>query len=185
MRMTFVRARIGLAALALAAVIAVAVGLRGLVLGFPVEVLRLDHVLERRQARTRCRREGLAAATADPIKQAPDFALRNSNGQLVRLSQYRGKAVMLTFIYSHCPDVCPLIVGNLRAAIRQMGPAASKMQVIAVSVDPKGDTAAYVNKFIAAHDMTGRMSVPGRLQARARPGVEELRRPGPGHARRP
>jgi protein SCO1/2 len=92
------------------------------------------------------------------VKQAPDFALRDSNGKLVRLSQFRGKAVMLTFIYSHCPDVCPLIVGNLRAAIRQMGPAAArKMQVVAVSVDPKGDTPSYVNKFIASHDMTGRM----------------------------
>jgi protein SCO1 len=98
-----------------------------------------------------------APALASPPRQAPDFALRDSNGRLVRLSDYRGRAVLLTFIYSHCPDVCPLIVGNLRAALRQLGPKASTAQVIAVSVDPRGDTPREVNKFIAAHDMTGRM----------------------------
>ena len=98
-----------------------------------------------------------APALATPSRPASDFALRDSDGKMVRLSDYRGKAVLLTFIYSHCPDVCPLIVGNLHAALQQLGPSASKAQVIAVSVDPKGDTPGYVKKFIAAHDMTGRM----------------------------
>jgi protein SCO1 len=87
----------------------------------------------------------------------PQFALRDSTGKLVRLSQFRGKAVLLTFIYDHCPDVCPLIVANLHNAVLKLGSGAKKLQIIAVSVDPKGDTPATVAAFLAAHDMTGRM----------------------------
>jgi protein SCO1/2 len=87
----------------------------------------------------------------------PRFALRDSLGRIVRLSQFRGKAVLLTFIYDHCPDVCPLIVSNLHTALLKLGSAASRLQIIAVSVDPQGDTPATVRAFLAAHEMTGRM----------------------------
>jgi protein SCO1/2 len=87
----------------------------------------------------------------------PPFALRDSLGGMVRLSEFKGKAVLLTFIYDHCPDTCPLIVANLHTALRKLGTAASKLQIIAVSVDPRGDTPATVNAFLAAHQMTGRM----------------------------
>ena len=98
-----------------------------------------------------------APAVADTPQPAPNFRLRNSLGKPVSMSQFRGKAVLLTFIYSHCPDICPLIVGNLHSALQQLGPDAKKVQVVAVSVDPKGDTAKAVNQFISNHDMTGRM----------------------------
>jgi protein SCO1/2 len=98
-----------------------------------------------------------APGQAIPRKPAPGFALRDQDGKRVRLAQFRGKAVMLTFIYDHCPDVCPLIVGDLHAALQQLGPDASKVQMLAVSVDPVGDTPKTVKRFLAAHDMTGRM----------------------------
>jgi len=98
-----------------------------------------------------------APATLEPPAPAPDFTLRDSTGRLVTLSQFRGKAVLLTFIYDHCPDVCPLIVGNLHNALLRLGSQAGKVQIVAVSVDPKGDTPKTVNKFLAAHEMTGRM----------------------------
>jgi len=89
---------------------------------------------------------------------APEIALHNSLGQPVRLSALRGKAVMLTFIYDHCPDICPAIVGNFHAALERMGPAAASHVVfVAVSVDPRGDTPATVEAFLAKHGMTGRM----------------------------
>lgn len=88
---------------------------------------------------------------------APDFALRNANGQVVRLSQFRGRAVLLTFVYSHCADVCPLIVENLKAAQEQLGGRARRAQIVAVSVDPRGDTPRAVRAFLRAHRMTGRM----------------------------
>jgi protein SCO1 len=85
----------------------------------------------------------------------PDFALRNVNGRVVRLSQFRGRAVLLTFVYSHCPDVCPLIVENLKVARREA--AVRRAQIVAVSVDPRGDTPRAVRAFLHAHRMTGRM----------------------------
>jgi protein SCO1 len=98
-----------------------------------------------------------APAELSPPAPSPDFTLRDSVGKLVRFSQFRGKAVLLTFIYDHCPDVCPLIVGDLHNALLKLGSQASKVQVVAVSVDPKGDTPKTVKKFLAAHEMTGRM----------------------------
>jgi len=97
------------------------------------------------------------AAPAQLRAATPQFALKDSLGHPVRLSQFKGKAVLLTFIYDHCPDLCPLIVANLHNALVRLGPAASKLQIVAVSVDPKGDTPATVKAFLAAHEMTGRM----------------------------
>lgn len=98
-----------------------------------------------------------APAEQTPPAPAPGFTLRDSLGKTVSLSQYRGKAVLLTFIYDHCPDVCPLIVSNLHNALARLGPEASKAQVIAVSVDPHGDTPKTVRSFLAQHEMTGKM----------------------------
>ena len=99
-----------------------------------------------------------AGAIANPAKPAPPLKLTNYNGKPVNIDQYRGKAVLVTFIYDHCPDVCPLIVSNLHAAQNQMSAAERKQfQIIAVSVDPKGDTPQTVKKFLADHQMTGRM----------------------------
>jgi protein SCO1/2 len=98
-----------------------------------------------------------AGVRAAPAKPAPPLALSDSLGRPVNLDQYRGRAVLVTFIYTHCPDVCPLIVGNLHTALAQLGPDAAKVQVVAVSVDPVGDTARTVSAFLRAHRMTGRM----------------------------
>ncbi|MDX6732494.1 MAG: hypothetical protein QOC54_2442 [Baekduia sp.] len=98
-----------------------------------------------------------APAQVSAVRPAPDFALENAAGKIVHLSDFRGRAVLLTFIYDHCPDTCPLIVGNLHAALVQLGPAAAQAQVVAISVDPIGDTSKTVKRFVAAHDMTGRM----------------------------
>jgi protein SCO1 len=87
----------------------------------------------------------------------PQFALRDSLGHLVRLSQFRGKAVLLTFIYDHCPDTCPLIVANLHDTLLRLGAKARELQIVAVSVDPRGDTPTTVTAFLEAHGMTGRM----------------------------
>jgi len=95
---------------------------------------------------------------ASPPQPAPALALRNYNGEAVNINRYRGKAVLVTFLYTNCPDVCPIIASNLRVAQNLMAPAESaKVRVIAVSVDPRGDTPKAVAAFLARHEMTGRM----------------------------
>jgi protein SCO1 len=99
-----------------------------------------------------------AAALLNPVRPAPALELKNYLGQTVNLASYRGKAALVTFLYTNCPDVCPLITSNLRVAQNLMGPkTSSKAQIIAVSVDPKGDTPKAVASFLARHEMTGRM----------------------------
>jgi protein SCO1/2 len=98
-----------------------------------------------------------AGGAVEPPQPAPPLKLDNSLGEPVDIADYRGKAVLVTFIYAHCPDICPLIVGNLHAAQTQLGDEADKVQIIAVSVDPRGDTPKTVKAFLADHQMTGRM----------------------------
>ncbi|HEX3518226.1 MAG TPA: SCO family protein [Solirubrobacteraceae bacterium] len=99
-----------------------------------------------------------AAGLLEPVREAPPLALHNYLGQPVNIAAYRGKAVLVTFLYTNCPDICPLITSNLRVAQNLMGKAtSSKAEVIAVSVDPRGDTPKAVAAFLARHGMTGRM----------------------------
>ena len=100
---------------------------------------------------------GYAPQLALPVKPAPPLALHNYLGQPVTLAEYRGKAVLVTFLYTNCPDVCPLIAANLRVALNELGAAASRAQLIAVSVDPRGDTRGAVAKFLREHELLGRM----------------------------
>jgi protein SCO1/2 len=81
----------------------------------------------------------------------PDFALRDQHGRLVRLSAQRGKVVVLTFLYTHCPDLCPLTAVHIDEAVSRLGPGRAGVTVLAVSVDPKGDTPTAVRGFIRSH----------------------------------
>jgi protein SCO1/2 len=94
---------------------------------------------------------------ASPPVEAAPLVLRDSLGHLVNLREYRGKAVLLTFIYTHCPDVCPLIVSHLKTAQALLGSKAKDLQIVAVSTDPRGDTPKTVSAFLKSHGMAGRM----------------------------
>lgn len=96
-------------------------------------------------------------AVASPAVPAPPLALGNYLGQPVDLASYRGKAVLVTFLYANCPTLCPVIEANLHAAQDLMGANAARVQIIAVSVDPRGDTPRAVAAFLKAHGMVGRM----------------------------
>ncbi|MCW3066946.1 MAG: hypothetical protein JWN32_4118 [Solirubrobacterales bacterium] len=96
-------------------------------------------------------------AVATPAKPAPATVLDDHLGKRVSLAGDRGKVVLLTFLYTHCPDVCPLITANLHTALTKLGAEAGKVRVVAVSVDPRGDTRSSVTAFLKAHQMTGRM----------------------------
>ncbi len=100
---------------------------------------------------------GFAGTALTPVAPAPPLALRNYLGDPVNLEHYRGKAVLVTFLYTHCVDVCPLITANLSVVLDRLGPAARNVQIIAVSVDPRGDTRRTVAAFLRTHHMSGRM----------------------------
>jgi protein SCO1/2 len=100
---------------------------------------------------------GFFGTLALPAKPAPAIELRNYRGEKVTLSEYRGKAVLVTFLYTHCPDTCPLIASNLAVALKQLGSRASQARLIAISVDPRGDTPAAVARFLSTHQVAGTM----------------------------
>lgn len=88
-----------------------------------------------------------AGGEVTPPRTAPPISLHDAAGKPVTLSAQRGRYVLVTFLYTHCPDVCPLIAQNLNAAVRSLGASASDVRVLAVSVDPKGDTPAAVRSY--------------------------------------
>jgi len=86
---------------------------------------------------------------------APGFHLTDQFGKQVSLAQFRGKPVVLTFLYTHCPDVCPLIAEQLHSVMLDLGKDAQRVGVLAISVDPQRDTIASALAFSQTHRMTG------------------------------
>ncbi len=100
------------------------------------------------------RLEGLLLS---PPQEAPPLVLHNYTGQRVSLTALHGRAVFVTFIYTHCPDVCPLIVSNLALAQRSLGTRTHDVAMLAVTVDPRRDTPRAIQVFLAARGALGRM----------------------------
>jgi protein SCO1 len=92
-----------------------------------------------------------------PPEPAPALeTLHNYDGSGFSLAAQRGKAVFVTFLYTHCPDICPLIASNLHNAYGKMTPAMRRrVSIVAVSVDPRGDTAEAVRAFVREHELSG------------------------------
>lgn len=78
---------------------------------------------------------------------APDFTLTDHVGREIKLTTLRGKPVVLTFIYTNCPDVCPIITAKLNQTLQLLGPDASKVEIVAITVDPERDTPARAKQF--------------------------------------
>ena len=76
----------------------------------------------------------------EPPAPAAQFELHNQRGETFRLADARGKVVVLTFLYTHCTDVCPFIAVKLKRALELLGDAASRVELVVVSTDPVGDT---------------------------------------------
>jgi protein SCO1/2 len=82
---------------------------------------------------------------------AADFTLRDQDDRRVALSGARGNVVLLTFLYTHCVDICPVIAEKLNAVLLQLGRRRAEVRVLAVSVDPHYDTRVAVREFVAVH----------------------------------
>jgi len=68
-----------------------------------------------------------------------DFGLTDHNGFPLRLSDFAGKVVLLSFGYTHCPDVCPATMFTMKRVIKALGDAADKVQILFVTLDPERD----------------------------------------------
>jgi protein SCO1/2 len=78
------------------------------------------------------------------------FALPDTSGKTRRLADFKGKAVVLFFGYTHCPDVCPTTMADLSQAMQQLGPDASRVQVLFVTIDPARDTSNVLSQYVSA-----------------------------------
>jgi protein SCO1/2 len=84
-----------------------------------------------------------------------DFTLTDQDGHRTSLAQYRGRVVILTFLYTTCRDTCPVTAAQIKGALNELGPRA--VPALAVSVDPVNDTPELARQFLLKQTLTGRM----------------------------
>lgn len=99
--------------------------------------------------------QAFAGGIIEPRRAAPPLALADASGTAFDLTTLRGRPVLVTFVYSSCPDVCPLIMQRLKDVHEIATRRHMDLGVVAVSVDPEGDTAASVNSFLRRQRLTG------------------------------
>lgn len=88
-------------------------------------------------------------------KPAPEFTLRTADGRIVRMADFRDKVVVLHFIYTHCPDVCPLHaerIAQIQSMVKQ-GHMQDRVQFITVTTDPTRDTPGIMRQYGKAHGL--------------------------------
>jgi len=95
-----------------------------------------------------------AGATMPADARAPDFKLRDEQGEQVSMRALRGQPVVVTFLYSHCQDTCPITAQTIRGALDELG---HDVPALAISVDPPNDTPASARKFLAEQRANGRI----------------------------
>jgi protein SCO1 len=88
----------------------------------------------------------------DPAIAAADFSLPAGAGKSFRLSDQTGKVVLMFFGYTHCTDICPASMSELKQLREKLGDQASDIQVVFITVDPQRDTPDVVSKYAAGFD---------------------------------
>jgi protein SCO1/2 len=83
--------------------------------------------------------------------RAPAFSLRDQDGKPIDMAQFQGKPVIVTFLYSHCKDTCPVEARLISSAVQEVG---HPVPVLAFSVDPANDTGASVHAFMREQKVT-------------------------------
>lgn len=79
---------------------------------------------------------------------ARDFALTDHTGKPRTMADFRGKAVVIFFGYTQCPDVCPTTMTGMAEAMKLLGEDAAKVQVLFVTVDPERDTQQLLAQYV-------------------------------------
>jgi protein SCO1/2 len=92
------------------------------------------------------------------------LALTDHNGKPRTLEEFRGKAVVVFFGFTQCPDVCPTTLADVAGALKKLGPDAARVQVLFVTVDPERDTPQLLAQYVTAFD-PGFIALRGDLPA--------------------
>jgi protein SCO1/2 len=117
-----------------------------------------------------------------PPLAAPGFTLHDQSGRPVSLRAERKGYVVVTFLYTHCPDVCPVIAGTLNRVLQTAVARRAGLRVLAVSVDPKQDTPAAVDRFVREHRLVSSfryLTGPRSVLQRVWKGFHVAAAPGP------
>ena len=98
--------------------------------------------------------------------RAPDFSLRNQDGERISMRSLRGRPVIVTFLYTTCDDTCPAQAQVVRGALDELG---EDLPALAVAVDPPRDTPQRARAFLAEQRATGRIDFVLGTHAELRP----------------
>jgi protein SCO1 len=98
--------------------------------------------------------DAFAGASMPQGLLAPDFELPNQDGERVSMRALRGRPVIVTFLYTHCEDTCPIQAQTVRGALDDLG---HDVPALAIAVDPPNDTARSARKFLAEQRVSGRL----------------------------
>jgi protein SCO1 len=98
--------------------------------------------------------------------KAPDFELRNQDGETVSMREFRGQPVIVTFLYTTCEDTCPAQAQTVRGALDDLG---EDVPAIAVAVDPPRDTQRSARAFLSEQHVLGRIDFVLGSRAELRP----------------
>lgn len=88
----------------------------------------------------------------DPPAPAADFTLTDQNGQEYTLADRRGRAVLVFFGYTNCPDVCPITLSEYRRIKAILGEQAAAVEFVYITVDPERDTVERIHQYLANFD---------------------------------
>ena len=81
-----------------------------------------------------------------------NFSLIDTEGNTKTLTDFKGKAVVMFFGYTQCPDVCPTTLTEMKAVMTELGSEADRIQVLFVTIDPERDTAEILKQYVPAFD---------------------------------
>jgi protein SCO1/2 len=107
-----------------------------------------------------------AGAVMPPGVRAPRFELRDQDGEPISMRDFRGKPVIVTFLYTTCEDTCPIQAQIVRGALDQLG---HDVPAIAIAVDPPRDTPQRARAFLAEQRALGRLDFVLGTRAELRP----------------
>lgn len=87
-------------------------------------------------------------------KEAPEFELTDQNNSRVSLSDFRGRLVLISWGFTNCPDICPLLLSKLNMVKKKLGDVGDNVQVLFITIDPERDTPGRLKSYVLSFNDT-------------------------------